>query len=97
MTSRATISTAIVGRAQGAETIAECRASEPVTAAAGLCGAHGCDCGMTVKECREPQTLAQMEDCLRSALGPDRALPMVCFRLLWSCIHAAPSLASSVR
>ena len=44
-----------------AETIAHCRAHSG-------CGAHGCDCGMTVKECRAAR--AEIQECLEMLAVP---------------------------
>ena len=62
-------------------TIAQCRATEGARIAAGLCGAHGCDCGMTAKECKAARP--EIQRCIEK--GSD-SQGMVCFRLVASCI-----------
>ena len=64
-----------------AETIAQCRARSNARQAAGMCGAHGCDCGMTTKECRAAR--GEIQKCIK--LGMDGG-GMYCVRLINECI-----------
>ena len=61
------------------ETLAQCRARQ-----AG-CGAHGCDCGMTVKECRAARS--EIRRCIEVGMSGGG---MYCATLVNSCIKGEP-------
>lgn len=63
-----------------AESIAQCRAHSRAREAAGMCGAHGCDCGMTVKECQTAR--AEIRECIELGMAGGG---MRCVRLINEC------------